>query len=492
MTNKKYQIFISSTFEDLKEEREATIKTILSLNHIPIGMEMFNAGDDEQWAVIERTIDTSDYYVVILGLKYGSMTDDGIGYTEKEYDYAISKKIPVLTFIKDESVPSTIEQREADAEKIEKLKSFRDKAKNKMAQFWKTKDELTTMLSTSLYNAFYTHPRNGWIPADFDPLAQAQELATLSKENRELRKLIEAHETRKPLLDFNLESESGLCFTFCEASDLAVRIILSQEDITRDFIDNLEAQDISAAENYINNNAGMEDVTLFEVFDKLFTEKDGVEKSITIDIAKTLESVGTIDYRKQLTEEIEKYSSKLPSQEEFDMYNAKRVRYVNMTKNKHKLCVRVKNTGNISANNIVVSFSFPSEILVYNDYDIQDIEEPASLKLPSNPLSKNRKSNITRELIVPSLEITKRQPRALYEHPSYLAKNINVNFNRDYYINGTDYLCYENEKLMHTHTVDSHDFYIVTVARGEFEIEASLICEELLEPVVKKFKVIVE
>ena len=49
MLNKKYQIFISSTFIDLEEERKAVQETILSMYQFPIGMEMFSAGDEEQW-----------------------------------------------------------------------------------------------------------------------------------------------------------------------------------------------------------------------------------------------------------------------------------------------------------------------------------------------------------------------------------------------------------------------------------------------------------
>lgn len=33
---KKYQIFISSTYEDLKEERNVTIRAILTMNQFPI------------------------------------------------------------------------------------------------------------------------------------------------------------------------------------------------------------------------------------------------------------------------------------------------------------------------------------------------------------------------------------------------------------------------------------------------------------------------
>lgn len=160
---KKYQIFISSTYEDLKDERDAVLKTILNLNHIPIGMEMFNAGDDEQWDVIKRTIDSSDYYVLILGLRYGSTTDAGISYTEKEYDYAASKDIPIITLIKDNNIPSTPAQRESEPDKIQKLEEFRKKASKKIAKFWKDKNELTTHLATSLTSEISLRPGIGWV-----------------------------------------------------------------------------------------------------------------------------------------------------------------------------------------------------------------------------------------------------------------------------------------------------------------------------------------
>ncbi|HDZ8843871.1 TPA: DUF4062 domain-containing protein [Aeromonas dhakensis] len=46
--DKKYQVFISSTYEDLKDEREQVIKSVLEMGHIPVGMEMFSAADEEQ------------------------------------------------------------------------------------------------------------------------------------------------------------------------------------------------------------------------------------------------------------------------------------------------------------------------------------------------------------------------------------------------------------------------------------------------------------
>ena len=95
MDEKKYQIFVSSTFEDLKQERSKVIETILNLYHLPFGMEMFSAGDEEQWKIIQDTIVSSDYYIVIIGHRYGSETTKGISYTEMEYDYAKSKSMAI-------------------------------------------------------------------------------------------------------------------------------------------------------------------------------------------------------------------------------------------------------------------------------------------------------------------------------------------------------------------------------------------------------------
>ena len=69
---KKYQVFISSTFDDLKEHRDAVVKAVLQLGHLPMGMEMFNAGDQTQWETIKSYIDSSDYYLVALAHRYGS------------------------------------------------------------------------------------------------------------------------------------------------------------------------------------------------------------------------------------------------------------------------------------------------------------------------------------------------------------------------------------------------------------------------------------
>src|SRR5258708_16215933 len=102
MSTVKYQIFVSSTFEDLKLEREQVIKAILEMGHLPVGMEMFSAADEEQWKIIAKQIDECDYYVVLCAHRYGSTDPStGFSFTEKEYDYAVKIGVPVLVFVID-------------------------------------------------------------------------------------------------------------------------------------------------------------------------------------------------------------------------------------------------------------------------------------------------------------------------------------------------------------------------------------------------------
>jgi len=95
---KRYQVFVSSTYADLREERQRVIQALMEMDCIPSGMELFPAADEEQWHFIKRVIDDCDY-LLIIGGRYGSTTSDGISYTEKEYDYAIQRGMKVVALL---------------------------------------------------------------------------------------------------------------------------------------------------------------------------------------------------------------------------------------------------------------------------------------------------------------------------------------------------------------------------------------------------------
>lgn len=186
---KKYQVFLSSTYEDLQAEREQAIKAILELGHIPVGMEMFSAADEHQWELIKRQIEQSDYYILILAHRYGSETADKISYTEKEFDYAIEKGVPTLSFIIDSSASWPNDFVEPIPSKKKKLDKFKEKVKTKVVQFWVNKEDLHGKITISFVKAMTRNPRIGWVRSNeiINNPDVVNELSRLSNENSSLR-----------------------------------------------------------------------------------------------------------------------------------------------------------------------------------------------------------------------------------------------------------------------------------------------------------------
>lgn len=185
--NKKYQIFISSTYEDLKEERRKVQDTILAMHQFPIGMEMFSAANDEQWKIIQDTIDSSDYYILIIGHRYGSVIQEGeyegISYTQKEFRYALAKGIPILAFLIEKSVPVTPDKMEKDFIKKEKLNNFKEEVLNgRTVQWWTSMEDLAVKVSIALTKEMNYQNRLGWIrPQGFNRKFVSNELIPITE-----------------------------------------------------------------------------------------------------------------------------------------------------------------------------------------------------------------------------------------------------------------------------------------------------------------------
>ena len=189
MVEKKYQVFISSTYSDLKEERRKILDILLMADCIPAGMEAFVASDIEQFEVIKKVIELCDYYILIIGKRYGSINEQtGLSYTEMEYEYAKELGIPVLVFALDESVEVSEDKKEKDPEKIAALDAFRQKAlTNRLATIWKTQDELTGAVAVSIMRATKQIQRPGWQRAvDYDEASLRREIMNLQKERDKL------------------------------------------------------------------------------------------------------------------------------------------------------------------------------------------------------------------------------------------------------------------------------------------------------------------
>jgi hypothetical protein len=149
---KKYQVFISSTQQDFLEERKMLIIRLLEAGFLPSAMEMFSASGNPPFDVIKKDMDLSDYYVLIIGFRYGSLTEEGISFTEKEYNYAIEKGIPVFAYIQDRDAPVSKSERELDPEMNKKLEQFIDKIEKNhtVKDKWKEKKDVINEIILTL------------------------------------------------------------------------------------------------------------------------------------------------------------------------------------------------------------------------------------------------------------------------------------------------------------------------------------------------------
>jgi hypothetical protein len=187
--NTRYQIFVSSTYSDLHKEREKVIHEWTRVGFIAVGMEQFPATDEEQLEYILAIIDESDYYVVIIRGKYGSTTSDGISFTEKECDYALETKKPVLAFLFKNPSQLLVKETDEDPEKAKKLKAFREKLEEKrIVKYWEDGTQLVNDIKDSVHDVVRRKPGVGWIRGNqaLDP-AVYKDLEEVRRQNKELQ-----------------------------------------------------------------------------------------------------------------------------------------------------------------------------------------------------------------------------------------------------------------------------------------------------------------
>ncbi len=197
--NKKLQVFVSSTYTDLKEERQAAVQAILDAGHIPAGMELFKAGNESQLKTIYKWIDESDVYMLILGGRYGTIEEKSDkSYTQLEYEYALSKKIPVFAVVLSQSfltnkisslgLSDTMEQISP-----EKYQSFKSLVMSKIIREVDDCKDIKIAIHTTLNDFMTEYDLVGWVRNnnENDTIQLLKDNTNLLKENNSLNKQIQ-------------------------------------------------------------------------------------------------------------------------------------------------------------------------------------------------------------------------------------------------------------------------------------------------------------
>ena len=180
--DKKYQVFVSSTYADLQDARQELMLALLSMGMIPTGMELYPTETNNQWAMIQQVINECDYYVVLVGGRYGTLSPMGLSYTHREYIYAATKKKPVIAFLHDHPEMLEAGLREQNREGDVRFRDFRKLMQDKtMFRYWNTPKDLGEVVRKAMPQFVRENPASGWVRAgqvvtDLNMAREVQEL----------------------------------------------------------------------------------------------------------------------------------------------------------------------------------------------------------------------------------------------------------------------------------------------------------------------------
>lgn len=465
---KKYQVFISSTYIDLLDERQAAVEAILQAGHIPAGMELFTSSNQSQWDIIKRWIDESDIYMLILGGRYGSIeTKSGKSYTHLEYEYALSVKKPLFVIvIKDEALnQKTVAQ--VENQNPEKLKKFKKKVLSSMCEFFIDIKDIQLAVHKCLGKIIQDNELIGWVRGNQQNEGLASELVRLNEENRQLREENENfkrnQQVRLPKLTVEMNDGEPLILQYQEYKEL--------------FYKNREPLDWSAIDDDL----------------KEFLSIENVER-----------------YNQNLSEITDKQVN------EFNrVTNLKAI----LEQGIQKINFRVSNDGTLKANQVYISIKFPDFIYVEEKGDdkkrreiIDDLEKK-SLEIISTPLwnplneakanLKKKKldavnpfkniSSLSNVLGLGSDDIQNLATVARVDpfKPMSMPKIPNIRGDDDY-LDKQGRIIVKMGDLLHTLGKNYNNYYLFPLKKGEGNITVNLHCEEYSSEEIIEIPIIVE
>ena len=438
---KKLQVFISSTYTDLLEERQTAVEAVLEAGHIPAGMELFAASDKSQWEIIERWIDESDIYLLILGGRYGSIEKtSGKSYTHLEYEYAQSKNKPLFAIVINEDKLSALQVKDSELVNPNKLKDFREIVLQKMSSFFSDNKDIKLEIHRSLNRIRQDYRLSGWIRGNEENSDFAKEIMSLNDEIRKLReeneKLKAEQVERSPKLEISINESQHLEFKLNVDIHTLYKKQEPIEHIPEHLTDYLSQKEVDDYNRSLSN----------------------VSES---DIA---------DFNEVQT----KIHSLITSQERFE--------------------VNLYNIGNIKANNIHINITFPDLVLVADSQKeissaIDELNEMLLQIIPKydSDLIGEAEARLSDNIRIGSVEhtmsiIDKIKFSNSYSSADYhnlsLPKVINKN-NYDSVKDNT--ITIVTPELMHSLKSNYKNYILVPLKKGTGIIRVEVICEEYLQ-----------
>ena len=216
--DKIFSVFVSSTFEDLQTERRLIADVLLNCSCFPRGMELFTAGARKPWAVITDEIQACDFYLLLIGGRYGSyckdedVVDRKISFTQREFEYAhsLGKPIIVIAHKNWKTLPQTkkhidwdLKNDRADHEKQDKLNAFIDTAcdnRRRSAARWSDSSDLKYEVQRAVANQTKAMRETaGWIRGGSTSSDTSSKIYFPAIEKIDFRKQLSENKAKKSL-----------------------------------------------------------------------------------------------------------------------------------------------------------------------------------------------------------------------------------------------------------------------------------------------------
>ena len=145
------KVFLSSTYEDLREHRAKAAQAIERIGQHGIRMEVFGARPGDATGVSFDEIDAADTFLGIYAHRYGYVpAGSSISITEREFDFAQEQGKPTFCFVVDEELPWSPKFIEPEPGQS-KLKLFKQRVSTTFVRdTFTTPDDLAYKVASSL------------------------------------------------------------------------------------------------------------------------------------------------------------------------------------------------------------------------------------------------------------------------------------------------------------------------------------------------------
>lgn len=162
MLDKRYQVFITTSGQEMLPERVVITQTL-------IGMGFFSWGLEQRTPVTtafaRRQIDDCDYVLLLLGSQYGEQSVSGISYMHLEYIYAVTKQKPIIVYMHDQPDTRDESLQENNPERKQRFLNFRQQLIDEVEQIvrFKSLKDLESAIRSRMPQMLERYPVVGWV-----------------------------------------------------------------------------------------------------------------------------------------------------------------------------------------------------------------------------------------------------------------------------------------------------------------------------------------